>query len=190
MFIRIEDTPNPNTLKFLPGFNILDEGITVYFLNIEQVQHSKLAYKLFKIKYVARVLFNHDFIAITKEDNNDWDIIKVDILTTIVDHFTAGGTVLDSKTINVYQELDEKFFDKQDIEIVNKIQDLMDNYIKPSVTQDGGDIKFRGYKSGIVYVELQGACSGCPQSSITLKQGIQNMLQYHIPEIVGIESIA
>lgn len=118
-------------------------------------------------------------------DGINWDILKVEVLTTIMNHFTSGGKALDKEEVN---DPDEEFFDKNDIEIVNRIKELMESHIKPAVAQDGGDIKFRGYKDGIVYVELQGACSGCPSAAITLKQGVQNMLSYHIPEIAGIET--
>lgn len=112
---------------------------------------------------------------------SSWDTLKVEILATIMDHFTSGGKALDKEGVN-------EFFDKNDIEIVKRINELMESYIKPAVAQNGGDIKFRGYKDGTVYVELQGACSGCPSAAITLKEGVQNMLSYHIPEVAGIEA--
>ncbi|NSM56215.1 NifU family protein [Wolbachia endosymbiont of Atemnus politus] len=185
MFIQIEETPNPNTLKFLPGFAILNEGETADFSSASEIKNSKLAANLFQIEHVIRIFFGHDFISVTKPDGINWDILKVEILTTIMDHFTSGRKALDKEGDNVSEE---EFFDESDIEIVNRIKELMESYIKPAVAQDGGDIKFRGYKDGIVYVELQGACSGCPSAAITLKQGVQNMLCYHIPEISGIET--
>ncbi|AAW71001.1 NifU family protein [Wolbachia endosymbiont of Brugia malayi] len=188
MFIQIEETPNPNTLKFLPGFAILNERETADFSNPDEIKNSKLAADLFQIEHVIRVFFGHDFISVTKSDGISWDILKVEILTTVMDHFTSGGKALDRKGVNDNNIPDEEFFDENDIEIVNRIKELMENYIKPAVAQDGGDIKFRGYKDGIVYVELQGACSGCPSAAITLKQGVQNMLCYHIPEVSGIET--
>ncbi|GFQ72285.1 histidine--tRNA ligase [Trichonephila clavata] len=183
MFIQIEETPNPNTLKFLPGFAILKEGETADFSNANEIKNSKLAANLFQIEHVVRVFFGHDFISVTKLDGINWDILKVEVLTTIMNHFTSGGKALDKEGVNDNNIPSEEFFDKNDIEIVNRIKELMESYIKPAVAQDGGDIKFRGYKDGIVYVELQGACSGCPSAAITLKQGVQNMLSYHIPEI-------
>ncbi|GFQ79663.1 histidine--tRNA ligase [Trichonephila clavata] len=183
MFIQIEETPNPNTLKFLPGFAILNEGETADFSNADETKNSKLAANLFQIEHVVRVFFGHDFISVTKLGGINWDTLKVEILTTIMDHFTSGGKALDKEGVNDNNIPDEEFFDKNDIEIVNRIKELMESYIKPAVAQDGGDIKFRGYKDGIVYVELQGACSGCPSAAITLKQGVQNMLSYHIPEV-------
>jgi Fe-S cluster biogenesis protein NfuA len=187
MFIQIEETPNPNTLKFLPGFAILNEGETADFSNANEIKNSKLAANLFQIEHVVRVFFGHDFISVTKLGEVNWDILKVEILTTIMDHFTSGKKALDDGEVN-NNELEEEFFDENDIEIVNRIKELMESYIKPAVAQDGGDIKFRGYKDGIVYVELQGACSGCPSAAITLKQGVENMLNYHIPEVAGIET--
>ncbi|MGL9682210.1 MAG: NifU family protein [Wolbachia sp.] len=189
MFIQIEETPNPNTLKFLPGFAILNEGKTADFSSVDEIKNSKLAVNLFQIEHVMRVFFSHDFISVTKLDDINWDILKVEILTTIMDHFTSGGKALDKEEVNDNNILEEEFFNKNDVEIVNRIKELMESYIKPAVTQDGGDIKFRGYKNGIVYVELQGACSGCPSAAITLKQGVQNMLCYHIPEVSSIETI-
>ncbi|GFY65064.1 histidine--tRNA ligase [Trichonephila inaurata madagascariensis] len=183
MFIQIEETPNPNTLKFLPGFAILNEGETADFSNANEIKNSELAANLFQIEHVVRVFFGHDFISVTKSNGINWDILKVEVLTTIMDHFTSGGKALDKEGVNDNNIPDEEFFDENDIEIVNRIKELMESYIKPAVAQDGGDIKFRGYKDGIVYVELQGACSGCPSAAITLKQGVQNMLSYHIPEV-------
>lgn len=179
MFIQIEETPNPNTLKFLPGFEILSEGETADFSNADEIKNSKLAANLFQIEYV---------VGVTKLGGINWDTLKVEILTTIMDHFTSGGKALDKEGVNDNNIPDEEFFDKNDIENVNRIKELMESYIKPAVAQDGGDIKFRGYKDGIIYVELQGACSGCPSAAITLKQGVQNMLSYRIPEIAGIET--
>lgn len=189
MFIQIEETPNPNTLKFLPGFEILSEGETADFSNADEIKNSKLAVNLFQIEHVVRVFFGHDFISVTKSDRMNWDIVKVEILTTIMDHFTSDGKAFDKEGVSDNKMLEEELFNENDIEIVNRIKELMESYIKPAVAQDGGDIKFRGYKDGIVYVELQGACSGCPSAAITLKQGVQNMLSYHIPEISGIETM-
>ncbi|MGL9732684.1 MAG: NifU family protein [Wolbachia sp.] len=189
MFIQIEETPNPNTLKFLLGFAILNEGKTADFSNVDEIKNSKLALNLFQIEHVMRVFFGHDFISVTKLDDINWDILKVEILTKIMDHFTSGGKVFDKKEVNDNNILKEEFFDENDMEIVNRIKELMESYIKPAVAQDGGDIKFLGYKNGTVYVELQGACSGCPSAAITLKQGVQNMLCYHIPEVSSIETI-
>lgn len=188
MFIQIEETPNPNTLKFLPGFAILDEGKTAYFANAYEAKNSRLAMKLFCIEHIARIFFSYDFISVTKSNEVDWDVLKLEVLTTIMDHFTSGEKALNEEGVN--DKLNEEFFDEDDVEIVNRIKELMENYIKPAVAQDGGDIKFRGYKDGIVFVELHGACSGCPSASITLKQGVRNMLSYHIPEVVGVETIS
>lgn len=188
MFIKIEETPNPNTLKFLPGFAILDEGKTANFANADEAKSSRLAVKLFCIEHIVRVFFGYDFISVTKSNEVNWDVLKVEVLTTIMDHFTSGGKALSEEGVN--DKLNEEFFAEDDVEIVNRIKELMENYIKPAVAQDGGDIKFRGYKDGIVFVELHGACSGCPSASITLKQGVQNMLSYHIPEVAGVETMS
>ncbi|MDG7056270.1 MAG: NifU family protein [Wolbachia endosymbiont of Meromenopon meropis] len=189
MFIQIEETPNPNTLKFLLGFAILDEGEAADFSNVNEIRNSKLVTNLFKIRNVVRVFLGHDFISVTKSHNINWDVLKVEILTTITNHFTSGGKALDKEKTKDNDVLEEEFFNESDLEVVNKIKELMESYIKPAITQDGGNIKFRGYKDGIVYVELQGACSGCPSAAMTLKHGIENMLRYHIAEVSGIETI-
>lgn len=188
MFIQIEETPNPNTLKFLPGFAILNEGKTADFANANEAKSSRLAMKLFCVEHIVRVFFGYDFISVTKSNEIDWDVLKVEILTTIMDHLTSDGRAMNEEGIN--DKLEKEFFDESDVEIVNRIKELMENYIKPAVAQDGGNIKFCGYKEGIVFVELHGACSGCPSASITLKQGVQNMLSYHIPEVAGVETIS
>ncbi|OEY86612.1 iron transporter [Wolbachia pipientis] len=185
MFIQIEETPNPNTLKFLPGFTILDEGKNADFASIEEAKNSELAEGLFKIEHITRVFFGHDFISVTKSNTINWDVLKVEILTTIMDHFTSGKKALDAGEEITYEE----FFDENDIEIVNRIKELMESYIKPAVAQDGGDIKFRGFKDGIVFVELHGACSGCPSAASTLKGGVLNTLRYYIPEVVEVETV-
>ncbi|MBV0899918.1 MAG: NifU family protein [Wolbachia endosymbiont of Fragariocoptes setiger] len=183
MFIQIQETPNPNTLKFLPGCNVLDEGKTADFANVDEAQNSELATNLFHIEHVVRIFLSYDFVSITKSSEVDWSMLKVEILTVITDHFSSG-----KKTLDIDHKPDKEFFDEDDIETVNKIKELMENYIKPAVAQDGGDIKFCGYKDGVVFVELHGACSGCPSASITLKQGVQNMLSHHIPEVCSVET--
>lgn len=183
MFIQIQETPNLNTLKFLPGCNVLDEGKTADFTNVNEAQNSELATNLFKIENIVSIFLSHDFISITKSSEVDWSMLKVEILTVMTDHFSSG-----KKALDIDHKPDKEFFEEDDIEIVNKIKELMENYIKPAVAQDGGDIKFRGYKDGVVFVELHGACSGCPSASITLKQGVENMLSYHIPEVCSVET--
>ncbi len=186
MFIQIEDTPNPNTLKFLPGFAILKEGETAEFSQDNQTNNSKLAKNLLQVEYVEGVFFGYDFVTVTKSGEVSWDLLKVEVLTTIMDHFTTGGTALDDD----HQESQtDEFYDEHDTEIVNRIKELIENYIRPAVAQDGGDIKFKGFKNGIVFVKLHGSCSGCPSASLTLKQGVQNMLSYHIPEVADVENI-
>lgn len=186
MFIQIEDTPNPNTLKFLPGFPILKEGETVEFSQESDASNSKLAKNLLQVEHVNNVFFGYDFITVTKSHEISWDLIKVEILTSIMDHFTVGGTALNSDDL---KSEDDEFYDEHDEEIVGRIKKLIEDYVRPAVAQDGGDIKFKGFKDGIVFVKLHGACSGCPSASVTLKQGVQNMLTYHIPEVAGVENI-
>lgn len=189
--MQIEKTPNPNTLKFFPGFTILNEGETVDFFNTDdedKIKESKLAANLLRIEHVVGVFFGYDFISITKSDNISWDVLKTKVLITITDYLISGEKILDNEKMdnNISKE---GFFDENDTEVVNKIKELIENYIRPAVTQDGGDIKFCGYKNGIVYVKLQGACSGCPSAAVTLKHGVQNMLCYHISEVLGVETM-
>ncbi|ABD45419.1 NifU family protein [Ehrlichia chaffeensis str. Heartland] len=185
MFIQIGETPNPNTLKFMPGMPI-NNGKVSEFADSVAAEGSSLATALFKIEYVKSVFFGGDFVSVTKSDDIEWDVLKPEILTVIMEFLTLNS---DNATESFDQEELEEFFDEKDIEMVGKIKELIDNYVKPAVIQDGGDIKFKGYSNGIVFVKLRGACSGCPSASITLKEGIYNMLSYYIPDIQGVESI-
>lgn len=185
VFIQTEDTPNPNTLKFLPGLTVLKEG-TLEFINEKGAQGSELALLLFRTKNVVRVLFGCDFISVTKSDDAHWHILKPDILTSIMEYFTIN----DEHT--PFIEKEEKVsidFDAKDNDVVQQIQELILNRVRPAVMQDGGDIEFRKYKDGIVYLQLKGACSGCPSAALTLKDGIEEMLKYYIPEIQSVEAI-
>ncbi|WDM85264.1 NifU family protein [Ehrlichia sp. JZT12] len=185
MFIQIEETPNPNTLKFMPGMPV-NNGKISEFADDVTAESSPFATALFRIAHVKNVFFGGDFVSVTKSDDIDWDILKPEVLTVIMDFLTLNP---DNTIENLDEEEVEEFFDEKDIEMVNKIKELINDYVKPAVAQDGGDIKFRGYSNGIVFVKLRGACSGCPSASITLKEGIYNMLTYYIPDIQGVESI-
>mgnify|MGYP001281157305 CR=1 FL=1 len=189
MFIQTEATPNPATLKFIPGREVLGEG-AVDFRNPEDAAASPLAQRLFEIPGVAGVFFGSDFITITREERTEsgfeWQHLKPAIMGAIMEHYASGAPViLDSSMV---QE-DEEFFEEADGEIVSTIKELLETRVRPAVAQDGGDITFRGYREGIVYLHMRGACSGCPSSTATLKYGIQNLLRHFVPEIREVEAV-
>ncbi|MBQ4874740.1 MAG: NifU family protein [Rickettsiaceae bacterium H1] len=183
MFIQTEDTPNPNTLKFLPGLTVVEKG-TLEFVNEEEAKNSELASLLFKVRGVVGILFGYDFISVTKSAEKKWELMKPDILTLIMEYFTinSGRDILSSNDINIE-------YDESDNEVVKQIQELIYTRIKPAVMQDGGDIEFKKYKNGVVFLQLKGACSGCPSAAITLKDGIEDMLKYYIPQVQLVQAI-
>ena len=183
MFIQSEETPNPNTLKFIPdGLVVLENG-TAEFKNKNQASKSILAEELFKIEGVSGVFFGHDFITITKLKTTDWKEIKTEILAAIMDFFLSGQKILNE------QKKKEVDLDQEDSQIVQQIKELIEIKVRPAVAMDGGDIIYRDFVDGIVYLELKGSCSGCPSSTITLKNGIENMLKHYIPEVISVEQI-
>lgn len=188
MFIQIEETPNPSTLKFLPQITIMPDGQTASFKTVEDCTISELAKKLIMLEGIENIFFGHDFISVTKSSTNSWHTMKSLVVATILDHITAGLPIL-KNNIDKSKDLTHLSLDEQ--EIVKQIIEIIDTKVRPAVAQDGGDILFHSYdhSSGIVYVEMQGACSGCPSSTITLKDGIENMLQYYIPEVIRVEQI-
>ena len=181
MFIQTEATPNPATLKFLPGRAVLDSG-TLDMPSKEAAAQSPLATRLFDIDHVGGVFFGSDFIAVTKT-SGDWQQMKPAILGAIMEHFMSGAPLVAGNTGN--EPVDE-FFDAKDAETVATIKDLIETRVRPAVAGDGGDITFRGYKEGIVYLNMKGACSGCPSSTATLKHGIQNLLRHFVPDVVEV----
>ena len=186
MFSQTEPTPNPLTLKFLPGRVVMDNG-TIFFQNKNDTTASPLAKVLFDIEGVSGVFFGSDFITITKEKDIDWQVIKPIILGSIMDHYNSGKEIL----INDDQKIENKE-DKvapKDKEIVKQIKELLDTRVRPAVAMDGGDITFQKYDDGIVYLYMQGACSGCPSSTATLKMGIENMLKHYIPEVSEVRPV-
>ncbi|MDD7909669.1 MULTISPECIES: NifU family protein [Pseudovibrio] len=186
MFIQTEVTPNPATLKFLPGRIVLPEG-TLDFRSAEEAAVSPLAESLFQIPGVVGIFFGHDFITITKDDT-DWQHLRPAILGMIMEHFMSGAEILrgDSKGDG---DIGEEFFDEGDEETVTMIKDLLETRVRPAVAQDGGDITFRGYKEGIVYLTMRGACAGCPSSTATLSHGIQNLMRHFIPEVQEVRQL-
>lgn len=188
MFIQTEATPNPATLKFLPGREVLLDG-TADFRDAETARASSpLAGRLFDIPGVTGVFFGYDFITITK-DGADWQHLKPAILGTIMEHFMSGQPVMAGAAVQESAD-SEEFYDEADEEIVLTIKELLDTRVRPAVAQDGGDITFRGYENGIVFLHMKGACAGCPSSTATLKHGIQNLLRHFVPEVQQVEQVA
>ena len=179
MFIQTESTPNPATLKFLPGRVVMPEG-TFDARDAAGATDSPLAQRLFAIPGVAGVFFGHDFITITKGDS-EWQHMKPAILGAIMEHFMSGAPILVSRTSAAAEE-GEEFFEPDDAGTVETIKELLATRIRPAVAGDGGDITFRGYRDGVVYLSMRGACSGCPSSTATLNHGIQNLLRHFLPD--------
>ncbi len=186
MFIQTESTPNPATLKFLPGQAVLASG-TADFATPEAAENSPLAQRIFAVSGVTGVFFGGDFVTVTKADEIDWNHIKPAILGAIMEHFQSGQPVMaaDAATNAGHAE-----HDGPDGEIVNQIKELLDTRVRPAVAQDGGDITFHGFDRGVVYLHMQGACAGCPSSTLTLKMGIENLLRHYIPEVVEVRPVA
>ena len=187
MFIETEGTPNPATLKFLPGRDVMGLS-TADFASAASAARSPLATVLFGLDGVARVFLGGDFITVTKNDATGWDTLKVQVLGTIMDHFVMERPVIDT-AIAHDDLLDEEDIDPADREVVDQIKELLDTRVRPEVAGDGGDIVFRGFRDGVVRLHMQGACSGCPSSRATLKHGIENMLRHYVPEVVAVEQV-
>ncbi|KAM6369649.1 NFU1 iron-sulfur cluster scaffold homolog, mitochondrial isoform 1-T2 [Pluvialis apricaria] len=184
MFIQTQDTPNPNSLKFIPGKEVL-ESRTMEFSTPAAAFCSPLARQLFKIEGVKSIFFGPDFITITKESEDlDWNLLKPDIYATIMDFFASGLPVVTDEAPRTDTGASE-----EDDEVVLMIKELLDTRIRPTVQEDGGDVIYKGFEDGIVQLKLQGSCTSCPSSIITLKNGIQNMLQFYIPEVEGVEQV-
>ncbi len=185
MFIQTEETPNPATLKFLPGRVVMERG-TADFDAADKAARSPLAESLFRIEGVARIFLGSDFITVTKTDAQDWPVLKPQILGLIMEHFsTTRPVILAEKT----EGADGVATDGEDDEIVTQIKELLDTRVRPAVAQDGGDIIFHSFEDGIVYLHMQGSCSGCPSSTATLKMGIENMLRHYVPEVVEVRPV-
>ncbi|MBS1165221.1 MAG: nfuA [Proteobacteria bacterium] len=184
MFIQTESTPNPATLKFLPGRVVL-EGNPREFLTAEQAAVSPLASALFEISEVTGVFFGTDFVTVTSKDG-DWAHLKPAALGVIMEHFMSGAPIL----TNVEMTAGAEDFDPADAETVSSIKELLDTRVRPAVAADGGDITFRAYKDGIVYLNMRGACAGCPSSTATLRNGIQNLLRHFLPDVREVRAVA
>jgi Fe-S cluster biogenesis protein NfuA len=182
MFIQTEQTPNPATLKFLPGRTVIEQG-TANFTSAEAARRSPLAERLFELPHVTGVFLGGDFITVTKAGEGEWHQLKGAILATIMEHFTTGRPVLLGEVEPAAEQ------DGEEDEVVAQIKELLETRVRPAVAMDGGDIIFHDYADGIVYLHMQGSCSGCPSSTATLKAGIENMLRHYIPEVVEVRQI-
>lgn len=182
MFIQTEQTPNPATLKFLPGRDVLGRG-TADFPDAESAVRSPLAHRLFEIDGVVGVFLGSDFVTVTKVEDTDWYVLKPSILGAIMEHFASGRPVM------IGEAEDAHAASAEDDEVVGQIKELLDTRVRPAVAQDGGDITFHGFEDGVVYLHMKGACAGCPSSTATLKAGIENMLRHYIPEVVEVRAV-
>ena len=187
MFIQTETTPNPATLKFLPGRPVMTEG-TLDMRDVRAAEASPLARALFSVGGVAGVFFGSDFVSVTKSEADDWQHLKPAILGAIMEHFMTGAPLLEGAAAQGHGASDE-FFAPEDADTVSAIKELIETRVRPAVAGDGGDIVFRGFEKGVVYLQMKGACSGCPSSTATLKHGIQNLLRHFLPDVQSVEQI-
>ena len=185
MFIQTEQTPNPATLKFLPGRTVMTRG-TANFTDPAATRASPLAERLLSLPEVGGVFFGADFITVTKQDEGDWYQLKPAVLAVIMEHFTTGQPVF---AAGDEADAQEAGGDEEEDEVVSQIKELLETRVRPAVAQDGGDIIFHDFEDGVVYLHMQGSCSGCPSSTATLKAGIENMLRHYIPEVVEVRAI-
>ena len=182
MFIQTEETPNPASLKFLPGVDVMGAG-TASFPDQGSAERSPLASRLFEIDGVTAVFFGQNFVTVTKDDAADWFMLKPPILGAIMEHFVSGQPLMLEDAGSGHSA------SQDDDEIVVQIKELLDTRVRPAVAQDGGDIVFHGFEDGIVFLHMQGACAGCPSSTMTLKAGIENMLRHYIPEVTEVRPV-
>ncbi len=185
MFIQTEPTPNPATMKFLPGETVLADD-TANFTDAKAARRSPLAERLFLIDGVSGVFLGSDFVTITKTEVAEWQLLKPSILGVIMEHYAVGAPML----LDAVEGAGESSgFSEADAEIVDQIKELLDTRVRPAVAQDGGDIIFHGFQNGIVMLEMHGACAGCPSSTATLKGGIENMLRHYVPEVMEVRAV-
>ena len=186
MFIQTEATPNPQSLKFLPGKVVLENG-TADFRSVDEAASSPLAERLFAIRGVTGVYFGYDFVTVSKDDS-DWQHLKPAILGAIMEHFMSGAPIMGGA---IAQDVsgDGEFFEPGDETVVATIKELLESRVRPAVAQDGGDITFKGFRDGKVYLNMKGSCAGCPSSTATLKHGVQNLLRHFIPEVQEVEAV-
>lgn len=188
MFIQTEATPNPSTLKFLPGRTVLPSG-ALEIRDPQTASKSPLARALFAIPGVSGVFFGSDFVSVSKTDEDEWRHMKPAILGAIMEHYVSGAPLLDEGAAASADEDGQEFFSPDDAETVATIKELLETRIRPAVAGDGGDITFRGFRDGVVYLAMKGACAGCPSSTATLKSGIQNLLKHFLPDVQSVEQV-
>ena len=182
MFIQTENTPNPNTVKFLPGQAVMSKGVAE-FKTMEEAAASMMAQKIFGLDGVVSVFYGSDFISVTKEEDAGWEALKTRIMAAIMDHYMTGFPLfregMDPQVQGAAENADED-------ELTLQIKELLDTRVRPMVAMDGGDIVFDRFEEGIVYLTMRGACSGCPSATMTLKSGIENMLRHYVPEVLEV----
>jgi Fe-S cluster biogenesis protein NfuA len=181
MFIQTEATPNPRTMKFIPGEKVMEQG-SASFADFKAAEKSPLASALFKIENVEGVFYGSDFITVTKSESAEWAHLKPYVLTTIMEHYVASRPLFN-------EEKAESKITNIDDSIVKQIVELIDTRVRPAVAEDGGDIIFDRFEDGVVYLQLHGSCSGCPSSTATLKDGVENMLKHYVPEVQSVEAV-
>jgi len=181
LFIQTEQTPNPSTLKFLPGRVVMDKG-TLDFADAGNADTSPLAKRLFAVEGVERVFLGSDFVTVTKAQDRDWQVLKPSILGGIMEHYTSGEPVVAADSSAAGEAAAD------DDEVVAQIKELLETRVRPAVAQDGGDIVFQDFRDGVVYLHMQGSCSGCPSSTATLKMGIENLLKHYVPEVLEVQA--
>lgn len=184
MFIQTQNTPNPSTVKFLPGEPVLDRG-TASFNKGDDTKNAPLVTRLFSLQGVMGVFLGQDFMSVTKADDTDWSMLKPMVLAALMEHFSTGQPIV----LDHGRDDEADVSNENDDEIVVQIKELIETRVRPSVMMDGGDIVFHSFEDGIVYLEMQGACAGCPSSTMTLKSGIENMLKHFIPEVQDVRAI-
>jgi Fe-S cluster biogenesis protein NfuA len=190
MLIRTEQTPNPATRKFLPGQAVMDAG-TRDFPDAESAQASPLANALFDSGMVEGVFYGRDFVSVTAAAGRSWSDIEPVVLETLLDHFVSGAPLFARGTAAGIHISDDSSFDDNpdDLEIIDQIKELIETRVRPAVAQDGGDIAYKGYRDGRLYLTMHGACSGCPSSTITLKRGIESLIRHYVPEVESVEAV-
>ena len=184
MFIQTEQTPNPATLKFLPGRSVLENGTADFTTADDAAERSPLAARLFGVDGVAAVFLGSDFITITKSSDKEWYVMKPAVLGAIMEHMTTDQPIMSESA----PDTDAHAAGEEDSEVVGQIKELIETRVRPAVAQDGGDIVFQGFDEGVVFLQLRGACAGCPSSTMTLKMGIENMLKHYIPEVTEVRA--
>jgi Fe-S cluster biogenesis protein NfuA len=185
MFIQTEATPNPATIKFLPGQTILEKG-SMDFQSVESAKEAPLAQRLFTLQGVKAVFFGQDFVSVTKDEDTDWSMLKSMVLAMLMEHLSTGQEIVHESAKNTAAAGDAH---EDDDEIVVQIKELLETRVRPAVAMDGGDIVFEDFSDGIVFLRMQGACAGCPSSTATLKSGIENMLKHFIPEVEEVRPV-